>query len=212
MARFAQQVAPFEVPASVAQTFPARGQAPVRPNKYGAKCAVCGVWVRDGEGTIDKNSTTGKWDVIHVQPCPTQSAPEVSASATPVTAFKVPDGRYTVAWDEHYKTLRVQTQDEFADFMPGVVILKYLSGSNNDHDYTSFGNVDARTGEVRIWRKHQDNLVLREAVKVLLGDPKAASQAYAIESDSCSRCGRTLTVPASLHAGLGPECAKKVEW
>jgi hypothetical protein len=26
---------------------------------------------------------------------------------------------------------------------------------------------------------------------------------------SCGRCGRKLTVPTSIKAGIGPECAKK---
>lgn len=32
--------------------------------------------------------------------------------------------------------------------------------------------------------------------------------------DRCARCGRTLTVPASIDSGFGPQCAEKVgvEW
>ncbi len=213
MARFTTGSDVATLPIDVEPKAPVRrdnGPKPF-PNKFGAKCVDCGAWVAEREGNTSKRD--GKWEVRHNQPCPEQGAPAPVADDAPVErSFKVPDGRYTVAWDEHYKTLRVQTQDQFDDFMPGVTILKFLSGSNNDSDYTSFGHVDPRTGEVKVWRKHQANPHLREAVKVLLGDPKAASQAYAIESDSCSRCGRTLTVPASLHAGLGPECAKKVTW
>lgn len=216
MARFTRgsDVAAVDVPVAQSHTFPHPGQsapsASVRANKYGAKCTVCGVYVPEGQGTIVKNEATGKWDTTHIQPCPSADQAAVANKASGV-GFKVPDGRYTVVWDNNYKTIRVQTQDEFDDFMPGVVILKYLSGANNDRDFTSFGHVNER-GEVRIWQKHQANTTLREAVKVLLGDPKAASQAYALESNECSRCGHTLTVPASLHAGLGPDCAKKVSW
>ena len=35
------------------------------------------------------------------------------------------------------------------------------------------------------------------------------AEAYAIGSGKCACCGRTLTVPASVHRGLGPDCAKK---
>lgn len=187
--------------------------ANIRTNLYGAKCVICSAYVPEGEGTIRKNMSTGRWEVLHIQPCPdTQAAPVADEAPEPATKFAVPDGRYTVIWGDHYKTIRVEHQDEFATFMPGKIILKFLSGSNNDRDYTSFGHVDPRTGAVKIWTKHQGNATLREAVKVLLGDPKAASMAYAKESECCSRCGRSLTVPASLHAGLGPECAKKVTW
>lgn len=186
---------------------PAGGPKPF-PNKFGAKCVVCGVYVQAGAGETTKNN--GKWEVRHVQPCPT--AEQAAEAAAPSGEFKVPTGRYTVVWGDHYKTIRVEKQDEFDDFMPGVTLLKYLSGPSNESDYTGFAHVDARTGEVRFWKKHRDNEVLREAVKVLLGDPKAASQAYAVESNRCSRCNHPLTVPASVHAGLGPDCAKKVAW
>lgn len=214
MARFTRGFQPaLDVPVADAQTFPKPGEAaPVRANKFGAKCVDCGVYVPEGAGNIQKNEATKKWEVRHNQPCPEAGSTVAPTPDTlPERTFSVPDGRYTVVWDNNYKTIRVQTQDVFATFMPGRVVLSFLSGPNNDRDYTSFAHVDER-GNVRIWSKHQANATLREAVKFLVGNPKAASQAYAIESNACSRCNRTLTVPASLHAGLGPECAKKVAW
>lgn len=211
MARFtaASDVLDFPVEERIAQSAPAARKPAEFPNKFGAKCLDCGVWVEAGEGRTRKGST-GKWEVRHVAPCPTES--ESDAAPARPTGWNVPDGRYTVVFPNgDYKTLRTQTQSEFDDFMPGVVLVKFLSGSDNDHDYTSFGHV-LPNGSVRIWKKHQANADLRRAVDVLVGDPKAASQAYAQQSDSCSACGRTLTVPASLNAGLGPECAKKVQW
>lgn len=221
MARFEDTPAPrpdFRRSAPAAtQEAPAR-RSQVRANKYGGRCADCEVYVPEGAGQIEKRD--GKWVVLHVGDCPEGTplydgpAGYVERPATPPatsTPFSVPDGRYTVEWEDKYVTIRVVTQDEFDDFMPGVTLLKYLSGPNNSRDYTGFANVNER-GEVRIWKKHQDNKRLTEAVKVLMGNPKAASQAYAMESKTCSRCGHDLTVPASLHAGLGPECAKKVMW
>lgn len=173
-----------------------------KTNGYGAKCATCGGWVPERTGTLSK--VHDQWVVRHIQPCPTES------TAKPAT-FAVPDGRYTVVFPDGYKTIRVRHQDEFDSFMPGKVVLSYLSGANNDADYTSFAHV-TDGGEVRVWKKHQDNARLREAVKVLLGDPKAASQAYAAESGCCGICNRTLTTPDSIAAGIGPECAKRVSW
>ena len=43
-------------------------------------------------------------------------------------------------------------------------------------------------------------------------DPQAAGLAFALREGACYRCGRTLTVPASVHRGLGPECARKGYW
>lgn len=122
------------------------------------------------------------------------------------------EGKFTVVFDdESYKTLRVRRQREDAKFMPGRMLVGHLTGSDNEADYTNVGHV-AEDGRVVIWKKHQGNAKLAEAVRVLVGDPRAAAQAYAEHSGSCSKCGRTLTVPASLNAGLGPECAKKVGW
>jgi hypothetical protein len=190
-------------------------------NRYGAKCANCGVWVEAGQGRLTNTNgpgaTSGRWVVSHIPPCPTPEAKvevplsgEGTLNATSVasTPFKVPDGRYTVEWENEYKTVRVTHQSKEADFMPGRALLSFLSGPNNDRDYTRFAHVD-ETGSVHIWKKHQANETLREVVKVLLGDPKAASQAYARESGCCGICGRTLTTPESLEAGIGPVCAER---
>jgi hypothetical protein len=191
--------------------------APVRKNKYGAKCVNCGGWVPEGAGRL--TNERGQWVVSHIPPCPDPDAqyepvakPAAAAGpAVPKVPFSVPDGRYTVSWGDHHKTIRVHHQDEFDDFMPGKVILEFLSGPDNTRDYTSFAHV-ADDGSVRVWKKHQGNEALREAVKVLLGDPKAASKAYAKESECCGVCNRELTNPESLARLMGPVCAEKNGW
>ena len=227
---------------SVKPHFARGGSAPSstarRANRYGAKCVTCGGWVNAEEGYLAKTAD-GRWAAEHILPCPdsdeawskritdetreqfnvlqaaavAKMTAALDAPPAPKVApvFPIPDGRYTVSWDDQYKTLRVRTQDETSDFMPGRAIIQHLTGSNNDADYTSFAHVD-ETGSVRIWKKHQTNGLLREAVKILLDSPQKAAESYAVESGTCSRCGRTLTVPASLNAGLGPECAKMVSW
>lgn len=49
-------------------------------------------------------------------------------------------------------------------------------------------------------------------VVTTLADPKAAAIAYGVQTGSCSCCGRELTDPASIAAGIGPICAKKFGW
>jgi hypothetical protein len=123
----------------------------------------------------------------------------------------VPDGTYTVEFaDGSYRTLRVRIQPEDSDFMPGQQVVGYLRGSNNDHDYTNFAHL--KRGEVYVWKKHRDSTEIIEALRVLVGDPKAAAIAYARQSGRCALCGRTLTVPASIEAGIGPVCAKGAGW
>lgn len=137
-------------------------------------------------------------------------APVVGGETKPVVALA--DGRYTVVFSGgEYRTVRVR-KNTSADFFRGEgQKLSYLSGPDNDTDYTSFGLLKA-DGTVVIWKKFTPNAAanLRAAMMVLLGDPTAAREAYALRSGRCSRCGRSLTVPASLHRGLGPECANKI--
>lgn len=212
---FAQRVMDAAARAEQAPQAPAAPDN-VRPNRYGGKCVTCGVYVQEGAGILVGNARSG-WGVEHKPGECVSAFAEVpvfdaAQNRTPAdSTFAVPDGRYTIIWGDHYKTVRVQHQDEYASFMPGRVILSHLTGSNNDRDYTSFAHVDEQ-GNVRIWKKFQGIENLREAVKVLMGDPKAASQAYARESGCCGVCNRSLTTPESIEAGIGPECAKKVKW
>lgn len=178
-----------------------------RTNKYAAECERCHGKVPAETGSLTLED--GQWVVRHRGNC-LQTMIEVEEPKPAPSTFKVPDGRYTVSFrDGSYKTLRVQTQDLDADFMAGRTLLAYLSGASNDSDYTRFGHVDDQ-GSIHIWKKHLANESLREAVKVLIGSPQAAALAYAEQSGCCARCGRTLTVPASLNMGYGPECAKRV--
>ena len=197
-----------------APSTPAAPSTDVRKNKFGARCVNCGVWVPEGVGRLTKED--GKWAVSHIPPCPdpdTQHEPVAKAPthAGPVVPFSVPDGRYTVIWENGHKTFRVGHQDEFDDFMPGKVLIEFLSGPDNGRDYTRFAHV-RDDGSVKVWAKHQGNETLREGLKVLLGDPKAASQAYAKESEHCGVCGRELTNPESLARLIGPKCAEKNGW
>ena len=52
--------------------------------------------------------------------------------------------------------------------------------------------------------------VLRWAIKVVkYGD--SIPEGYSIQHDGrCCRCGRRLTTPESIEAGIGPECSKRV--
>lgn len=120
------------------------------------------------------------------------------------------DGIYTIespASGLPHRTFRLKTQAANDDFAPGKQVIGYLSGSDNERDYTSFGFVDrnALGYFVRVWKAHRENnTVLRDAEQLLLHSDAYLSEAY------CFRCGRRLTVPASVNQGLGPECAKKV--
>lgn len=130
-----------------------------------------------------------------------------------ITGDVPPDGRYTVVMPDGRRTIRFHTpqQGNFA----GQRLVKYLTGADNDSDYTAIGKVV--DGGVSLWQRFRvqpERLVIR-AVSFLLKSGKeewaSAGETYALESSNCYRCGRTLTVPASIHRGLGPDCAGKAE-
>lgn len=135
-----------------------------------------------------------------------------------------PDGIYTVEYDgwlkshaggREYRVLKLETQPLDANFAPGEQVIYFQTGADNENDYAGFGFLkpDARVISWKKWREAAEGRFVEEiehAVSALIGDPKAAGLAYARQSGNCWRCGRTLTVPASLNAGLGPVCATKM--
>lgn len=146
---------------------------------------------------------------------PATTATVVEPPQTISQAFEVvDDGFYTIVLDEAQDkryTLRVATQDEDEEFMPNFQLVGYLVGPDNTspHAYTTFGHIFPN-GRPTVWKRFRDNEDLDEALRVLVSDPAAGREAYALESSRCARCNRMLTVPASVHRGVGPTCAEKM--
>lgn len=140
--------------------------------------------------------------------------------ATPVDAVSIPNGTYTVvrnADENDYVTLRVSPASFIKD--DAKTMVSYLAGSDNEKSYRAFAFVNANG--IAVWSRFKEDTRIVEAAKILwaiaqteagLGEAHEEflknAEAYALASGCCARCGRTLTVPASLHRGLGPECAK----
>jgi hypothetical protein len=87
-----------------------------------------------------------------------------------------------------------------------------LTGSDNEADYTSIGML--REGR----RYVHGTKVSRDAPgavawawawgHLVRGELPASLEVW--HEGRCGRCGRLLTVPASIASGLGPECAGKL--
>lgn len=118
----------------------------------------------------------------------------------------VPNGTYTVVDGNQRTTIKIDTC-HFKDVQPGTQMGLYMSGSDNERDFVSFCFI--RGDKANLWSRYKDNLKLRKAVDILLRPDtyKACGEAYALQSGRCYKCGRKLTVPVSLHRGLGPVCA-----
>jgi len=124
-------------------------------------------------------------------------------------------GYFTIentATGEH-RTFRVRKQNETARFQPGAQIVGLLTGTDNEGDYTGFAFIN-RTG-VHVWtrlaRKSADWAKYGKALFsfLTLGNTSPyIAKGYTIRhSERCFMCGRTLTTPESIDAGIGPVCA-----
>lgn len=116
--------------------------------------------------------------------------PALSGLRAQPHADDVPAGRYAIEEDGVLKFFRVDRPTE--GHWAGWVFLK-IQASDDLH------RVRDRDRCERIY-------------KAIAHDPRAASIRYGREIGACGICGRTLTDPDSIAAGIGPVCAGKAGW
>lgn len=96
-----------------------------------------------------------------------------------------------------------------------VYFVGLLTGPDNESDYTYVGILDAENGRLVLTRKskYTDNsnpvAWFRYVAANLWKDTEMESDWTVHHEGRCGRCGRTLTVPASIESGIGPVCAGK---
>lgn len=169
---------------------------------------------------------TGVAPAVHDEAVEDQTT--VAVAAATVTQAPIRDGFFTVAFGDGthrtYKLVALRDEELARYAMPrGAQHISLLVGPDNSSSYARIGLVVNRQ-IVRRWRivrtAQGENATeaqlsrMDEGLRVLLGaDTEATTSygmAYAIASGRCSNCGRMLTVPASVHRGLGPDCAARV--
>ena len=131
--------------------------------------------------------------------------------------MQIQDGHYTIVYaNGDYRTLRFNKSKKIKDEKgEPMTVASFKQG----REYAGFGFL-LPDNKVRFWKKFrvaQGNVATRlqriqRAVDIIVRDPQAAQMAFALHEKACAKCGRDLTVPASLHMGLGPECAGKDRW
>ena len=98
----------------------------------------------------------------------------------------------------------------------GAYFVSLLTGPDNTADYTYMGLLDVDTGRVRLTAKSTYTpastpvIALRWALPILWRGDELPTPARLLHIGRCGRCGRALTVPSSINAGIGPECATKL--
>lgn len=114
-----------------------------------------------------------------------------------------------------YRIVKVENEDG----REPIYFATLLTGSDNDDNYTYLGVYQPAVGWVKLTKasQHKDNSEVIRALRWVVGlvfngnEAEIESKGFRLLwSETCQKCGRTLTVPSSIDNRLGPECAKKV--
>lgn len=94
----------------------------------------------------------------------------------------------------------------------GFRFVKLLSGPDNENSFSYLGTIIGgvyRHGAKSKVKQEADSVVALEWVLRELSMDRINSEKLEIwHEGKCGKCGRRLTVPASISTGLGPECVK----
>jgi hypothetical protein len=140
-----------------------------------------------------------------------------------VLGDEVPQGTYTVVFATRDDSWRKVPDDDGAERITlrfraprtghwtDTQLVEYMFGPDNEADFRRIGN---RTKDgYRIWKDYREDGRIMRGVRFMVApdtteqDRAEAGYTYSLASSRCYRCSRKLTVPASIHRGLGPECA-----
>jgi hypothetical protein len=108
-------------------------------------------------------------------------------------------------------TFQVRKPDDTKPYFVSV-----LTGPNNESDYAFLGTVftPERYHHGRRSRIAQDAPSAKAfewLFRHLSAGRSLPPQVRLCHCGKCGRCGKTLTVPASVESGFGPECIKAIE-
>lgn len=147
-----------------------------------------------------------------------ERARETAKTDHPVvqTDFTLPSGTYTLVKGSEHRTFKIKDIEvERYDKPEGTRMLAFMSGPDNERSFAGFAWIWP-DGGLQIWGRFRNDSDLARDAETLMGIDKegarGAMEAYAIASGRCSICGQKLTVPASLHRGIGPICAENLGW
>jgi Family of unknown function (DUF6011) len=114
-------------------------------------------------------------------------------------------------------TYRVRTPREPSKVAEFVSV---LTGPSNEGDYSYLGHYYSDDRDAGRFRHGAKSRITKDApsakawawfdAKVLRVDGAIPEQLEVWHEGRCGRCGRALTVPESVAAGIGPECAGRL--
>lgn len=109
----------------------------------------------------------------------------------------------------HWFTFRVVAPDDIYANAPARWFVKVLAGADNTRDYRYIGLLVADKGLIHTQgsRVARDAPSFRAFAWLWRHVDELPAYVEVWHEGRCGRCGRALTVPASIESGIGPVCA-----
>ena len=123
---------------------------------------------------------------------------------------KEPRKSDVLAWMHRHGLTEEQAKAEIGP----TFFVNFLTGPDNENDYTYLGMLNAATGVVRTTRASRmgdDSLPVIAAnwtLRQIWRQNALQPHVFLAHAGRCGRCARLLTVPSSIESGIGPECQK----
>lgn len=115
---------------------------------------------------------------------------------------------------DNHLTFKMRKADG-PNFSDDAYFISYLSGPNNDADYSYLGMLFINNGKLTIRmtaKSPSDQSRTMAAFTYFLGRLEKGDLGEQLDfqhAGRCGRCGRTLTDPESIRTGLGPICRQQ---
>lgn len=162
-------------------------------------------------GGLGRLQQTAKMDAVRqaVQPAATSNSAEISRLF--LTAGKATFTLSKVATGERF-TYEISKPETFY----GSYFASVMKGADNESDFRYIGMMAEADLRLRFTKGSKFAADSKEAhglqfvLDVVAGRKVLPSGFELRRSSKCGRCGRKLTVPSSIDAGIGPECAGKL--
>jgi Family of unknown function (DUF6011) len=125
------------------------------------------------------------------------------------------NGTYTLVGPKGRRTVKVETikpgrfgTNSFVEKFLGQRIVKLMTGPDNENSFTMIGWL--KSGDQFVPTQKNEGTANETIGRIFVQIVTVGREGYSFQKAStCRRCNRKLTVPSSIDAGLGPECATR---
>lgn len=95
------------------------------------------------------------------------------------------------------------------DDRPAPWFVHVLTGDDNESDYSYIGIIGENAHFIRTSKSRLSQDAPSMVAFYWFSSHLESPMVHVWHDGRCGRCGRKLTVPSSINAGIGPDCAEK---